>query len=79
MNLQQRMAKTSKAWDALASPDIIGRRAHGLLLLANGRRSERELSHLLGEDHLQELADRLVKQGFLQSVPFTAQVDSDPA
>ncbi len=79
MNIQQRMAKTSKAWDALASPDVIGRRAHGLLLLANGRRSERELSLLLGEERLQELADRLVKQGFLQSVPFTVPVDSDMA
>ena len=44
---QERIAKTPKAWEALSRPDLIGRRAHSLLLMANGRRSERELSALL--------------------------------
>lgn len=59
------LAKTSKAWEALSRPDLISRRAHALLLMANGRRSERELTQLLGEN-INELAQGLLQQGYLQ-------------
>ncbi len=62
------MAKTPKAWEALSRPDLVGRRAHSLLLMANGRRSERELSALLGDD-VGELSHDLHTQGYLQPVP----------
>jgi hypothetical protein len=65
---QERIAKTHKAWEALSRPDLVGRRAHSLLLMANGRRSERELSALLGGD-VSDLADGLFQQGYLQPVP----------
>lgn len=57
--------KTPRAWEALARPDGLDRRAHTLLLMANGRRSLRELSRLLDED-VQDLAFRLSNQGYLQ-------------
>lgn len=72
----ERIAKTSKAWEALARPDLIGRRAHTLLLMANGRRSARELSQLLGED-IEELANGLCEQGYLQTASFIVQAEDD--
>jgi len=71
-----RIAKTPKAWDALARPDLIGRRAHTLLLMANGRRSDRELSELLGED-IDELAHGLAEQGYLQTTSIVIQAEDD--
>lgn len=58
-------AKTPKAWKALTRPDLLGRRAHTLLLMANGRRSEQELSLLLG-GNVSELAHSLRTQGYLR-------------
>jgi len=78
MNAPQRMAKTPKAWEALSRPDLVGRRAHNLLLMANGRRSERELSALLGDD-VGELTHGLLQQGYLQPVPLMLYGDSDNA
>ncbi len=67
MNTVQRMAKTPKAWQALSRPDLVGRRAHSVLLMANGRRSETELSMLLGSD-VGGLTQDLLQEGYLQSV-----------
>jgi hypothetical protein len=78
MNAPQRIAKTSKAWEALSRPDLVGRRAHSLMLLANGRRSERELSALLGDD-VSDLAQGLLRQGYLQPVPLMLYGDADTA
>lgn len=74
----ERFAKTPKAWDALARPAHIGRQAHSLLLMANGRRSEKELSMLLGDD-VSELAHGLLQQGYLQPVALAVYGDSEPA
>ena len=60
----QRYAKTPRAWEALARPDVVGRKAHTLLLMANGRRSEMELSRLLGGD-VSDLLQNLQQQGYL--------------
>jgi hypothetical protein len=76
MNAPQRIAKTPKAWEALPRPHLVGRRAHSLLLLANGRRSARELSALLGTD-VSDLTERLVQQGYLQPVPLALGGDND--
>lgn len=73
----RRYAKTPQAWEALARPDLMGRQAHTLLLMANGRRSERELSLLLGED-VSALARRLRRDGMLQDIDlFPAPADDD--
>ncbi|MDP2404823.1 MAG: hypothetical protein U1D36_09005 [Hydrogenophaga sp.] len=72
----ERFAKTPKAWEALALPGRIGRQARSLLLLANGRRSEKELSILLGDD-VSELARGLMQQGYLQPVPLAVFGDTD--
>ncbi len=64
----RRYAKTPEAWEALARPDIVGRQAHTLLLMANGRRSEQELSRLLGAD-ISALARGLQERGLLQDTP----------
>lgn len=72
----ERIAKTPKAWEALAQPGLIGRRAHTLLLMANGRRSERELADLLGED-IDELAHGLREQGYLQKTSLLIQAEDD--
>lgn len=73
-------SKTPRAWEALARPDGLDRRAHTLLLMANGRRSLRELSRLLGED-VQDLAHRLAERGYLQDiqVPVLAEADDEVA
>lgn len=78
MNIQhqERIAKTPKAWEALSRPDLVGRRAHSLLLMANGRRSEHELSALLGGD-VSDLAEGLLQQGYLQPVPLMLYGEND--
>jgi hypothetical protein len=65
MSSIQRYAKTPRAWEALALPKVVGRQAHTLLLMANGRRSEMELSLLLGGD-VSDLLQNLQQQGYLQ-------------
>lgn len=72
----ERIAKTPKAWEALSQPGLIGRRAHTLLLMANGRRSDRELADLLGED-IDELAHGLREQGYLQNTSLLIQAEDD--
>jgi hypothetical protein len=69
-------AKTPQAWEALARPDIVGRQAHTLLLMTNGRRGEQELGLLLGSD-VSELLHRLQQQGYLQSAAPAASADDD--
>ena len=73
----ERIAKTPKAWEALAQPALIGRRAHTLLLMANGRRSERELAQLLGEEDIDELAHGLREQGYLQTTSLVIQAEDE--
>lgn len=72
----ERIAKTPKAWEALSRPDLVGRQAHTLLLMANGRRSEKELSLLLGND-VAELAFGLRQQGYLQTTAIVTPVEED--
>lgn len=73
-----RYAKTARAWEVLARPDGIDRRAHTLLLMANGRRSLRELSRLLDAD-VSDLALDLLEQGYLHDTAAapTPEVDED--
>ncbi len=66
MSTPQRFCKTAKAWTMLAQPATISRSVHALLLLANGQRSEQELSLLLGAD-VSSLAHGLLVQGYLQA------------
>lgn len=66
-------AKTPKAWETLPQPDLMGRKAHTLILMANGRRSIRELSVLIGEN-AGSLAQRLQQQGYLK----TQSIDLQP-
>lgn len=72
----RRYAKTPLAWDALSRPDAVGRQAHTLLLMANGRRSEQELSLLLGTD-VSELAYGLMEKGYLQKTAAMFQPETD--
>ena len=72
----RRYAKTAMAWEALSRPDAVGREVHTLLLMANGRRSEQELSLLLGSD-VSELAYGLMEKGFLQNTAAVLQADPD--
>lgn len=72
----QRFAKTPRAWEALARPDVVGRQAHTLLLMANGRRSEQELALLLGDD-VSELLHRLQRQGYLQCMAPATGTEAD--
>lgn len=60
-----RLCKTAKAWAMLAQPAPINRSIHAVLLLANGQRSEQELSMLLGAD-VSGLTEGLRIQGYLQ-------------
>ena len=60
-----RLCKTAKAWALLAQPEPIERSVRALLLLANGQRSEQELSMLLGTDVTDLMRDLWV-QGCLQ-------------
>ena len=76
MNTHQRFCKTAKAWDMLVQPARMGRCAHSLLLLANGRRSEQELSLLLGAD-VSDLARDLQADGYLQPVDFNPSDDPE--
>ena len=76
MSIIRRYAKTPRAWEALARPDVVGRQAHTLLLMANGRRSEMELSMLLGTD-VAELAHQLQRSGYLQVQAPAPMADDD--
>lgn len=58
--------KTPKAWGTLSQPEKLGRLAHTLVLMANGRRSLRELSLLTGTD-VAEIAQRLCAAGYLEA------------
>jgi hypothetical protein len=60
-----RLCKTAKAWALLAQPAPIKRSVRAVLLLANGQRSEQELSMLLGTD-VTDLVHDLWMQGCLQ-------------
>lgn len=60
-----RLCKTTKAWAMLAQPAPVNRSVRAVLLLANGQRSEQELSMLLGTD-VSGLAHGLWMQGYLQ-------------
>lgn len=68
--------RTTMAWQALARPDALDRRAHTLLLLANGRRSLRELSRLLDED-VSARAWQLATQGYLLDTRAAALAEPD--
>ncbi|MBX3609813.1 MAG: hypothetical protein KF871_07930 [Hydrogenophaga sp.] len=68
--------RTSQAWQNLAKPDALDRKAHTLLLLANGRRTLRELSRLLDED-ISELAARLADLGYLQDTQALALTEPE--
>lgn len=72
----RRYAKTALAWEALSRPDAVGRQAHTLLLMANGRRSEQELSLLLGSD-IRELAYGLMEKGYLQNTAAAVPAEAD--
>ena len=67
-NLENAMLynKTPKAWATLAQPALLGRLAHTLVLMANGRRSLRELSLLTGAN-IAEVAYGLCQQGYLEA------------
>ncbi len=60
-----RLCKTAKAWAMLAQPVPIDRSVRAVLLLANGQRSEQELSMLLGTD-VSGVAHGLWMDGYLQ-------------
>lgn len=76
MQTIRRYAKTNMAWEALSRPDAVGRQTHTLLLMANGRRSEQELSLLLGSD-VSELAYGLMQKGYLQNTAAVVQPEAD--
>lgn len=76
MQTVRRYAKTNMAWEALSRPDAVGRQAHTLLLMANGRRSEQELSLLLGSD-VSELAYGLMQKGYLHTAPTGGPAEPD--
>ena len=59
------LAKTRRAWELLPFPQLLGRQAPTLVLLANGRRTLRELSLLIGDD-VTPIARRLLDKGLLQ-------------
>jgi hypothetical protein len=58
--------KTPKAWATLAQPALLGRLGHTLVLMANGRRSLRELSLLTGVN-IAEIAQTLCAAGYLEA------------
>ena len=60
-----RLCKTAKAWTKLAQPAPVNRLVRAVLLLANGQRSEQELSMLLGSN-VSGLVHELWMQGYLQ-------------
>ncbi|MDR7094242.1 hypothetical protein [Hydrogenophaga laconesensis] len=78
MNDTRRYAKTPRAWEALARPDVVGRQAHTLLLMANGRRTERELALLLGGD-VKELLQSLHQRGYLHCAASATTSEDDDA
>jgi hypothetical protein len=76
MTTIRRLMKTPRAWEALARPDLVGREAHTLLLMVNGRRSSLELSALLGQD-IDELATTLQAGGYLKEADLKLPGDVD--
>ena len=64
--------KTPQAWTTLPHPDVLGREAHTVMLMANGRRGLRELSMLIGND-VSDLAFALCKAGYLQPATLVTQ------
>ena len=60
--------RTGQAWHLLPHPEVLGRQAHALLLLSNGRRSLHELSCLMGCD-VTPLVAHLQQSGLLQWAP----------
>lgn len=73
----RRYAKTPRAWQALARRDFVGREAHALLLMANGKRTDQEIARLLGTDVTPLLQD-LEQQGYLQYAAIVVQeMDED--
>lgn len=78
MSTPRRLCKTAKAWSLLAQPAAINRSVHALLLLANGQRSEQELSLLLGND-VSGLAQGLLVQGYLQPATLHELDDDEDA
>jgi len=60
-----RLCKTAKAWTKLAQHTSITRSVRAVLLLANGKRSEQELSMLLGAN-VSDLVQDLWMEGYLQ-------------
>lgn len=76
MTTIRRLMKTPRAWEALSRPDLVGREAHTLLLMVNGRRSSLELSALLGQD-IDELATTLQAGGYLKETDLKLPGDVD--
>ncbi|MBA4265599.1 MAG: hypothetical protein C0453_10990 [Comamonadaceae bacterium] len=76
MSTIRRFMKTPRAWEALARPDLMGREAHTLLLMANGRRSRLELSTLLGQD-IDNLASTLQAGGYLKETELKLPGDAE--
>ena len=76
MTTIRRLMKTPRAWEALARPDLVGREAHTLLLMVNGRRSSLELSALLGQN-IDELATTLQAGGYLKETDLKLPGDVD--
>ena len=66
--IPNRPQRTDQAWRLLPHPQTLGRKAHALLLLANGQRSLSELSLLVGVN-VAPLARQLMDQGLLQHAP----------
>ena len=60
------LARTARAWHVLPHPQALDRQARALLLLANGRRSLREISCLLG-CNVEPLAEQLRQKGLLRT------------
>jgi hypothetical protein len=70
--------KTPKAWATLSQPAQLGRLAHTLILMANGRRSLRELSLLTGTD-VAEVAHTLCLDGYLEAQESAPPFPNDAA
>jgi hypothetical protein len=73
---ESRYAKTPRAWEALSWPERMGRQAHTVLLLANGKRSEQELVLMLGNE-VKDMLHDLQQQGYLQRSRDAANPETD--
>ncbi|WP_137919027.1 hypothetical protein [Hydrogenophaga sp. 2FB] len=73
-----RYAKTPRAWQAIARRDLLGREAHALLLMVNGRRTDQEIARLLGAD-VKPLLQDLEQQGYLQYAAIVVPETDDDA